>query len=154
MTDLGNLGLSSFAYAINSEGQVVGHSKIDDGTFHAFLWERGGPMVDLNTLVFPTSDIEVVDPFTINDRGEIAAAGFLPDGEERAVILIPNGDCDDVCEARFTVSQSHPGVSAKPSSTTRETVLNGETRDALITSPRNRLRYRYYRPTSAASPAH
>src|SRR5277367_3693837 len=44
MTDLGNLGQTSFAFDINSEGQIVGHSKINDGTFRAFLWEKGGPM--------------------------------------------------------------------------------------------------------------
>jgi probable HAF family extracellular repeat protein len=49
----GNLGLTSFAFAINNRGQVVGHSLTEDGTFHAFLWEDGGPMIDLNSLIAP-----------------------------------------------------------------------------------------------------
>ncbi len=51
MTDLGNLGQTSFAYAINSNGQVVGHSLINDGgNFPRFSRENGGPMIDFNTL--------------------------------------------------------------------------------------------------------
>lgn len=79
MTDLGNLGLTSFAFAINSEGQVVGHSKINDGTFRAFLWESGGPMVDLNTLILSNSSLLLTDAEDINDRGEIAGLG-VPTG--------------------------------------------------------------------------
>ncbi len=106
MTDLGNLGLTSFAFAINSEGQIVGHSKIDDGTFRAFIWERGGPMVDLNMLVSPASDLVLADPYSINDRGEIAVTGFLPNGDEHAVILIPNGDCDDAMKRELPRARS------------------------------------------------
>ena len=92
MTDLGNLGVTSFAFAINSGGQVVGASRVDSTTVHAFIWEKGGPMVDLNTLVSPASDIELIDPYYINDRGYIAVQGVLPNGNRHAVLLIPDGD--------------------------------------------------------------
>ena len=76
MKDLGNLGHSSFAFAINSNGQVVGHSLANDGTFHAFLWENGGSMIDLNALVPPGSSLQqLTDALNINDRGEIYGVG-------------------------------------------------------------------------------
>jgi probable HAF family extracellular repeat protein len=106
MTDLGNLGQTSFAHAINSEGQVVGHSKINDGTFRAFLWEGGGPMIDLNTLIPPGSSLTLTDAIYVNDRGEIAGNGLLPNGDGHAYLLIPNGDCDDDCEGRIAASQN------------------------------------------------
>jgi probable HAF family extracellular repeat protein len=53
LTDLGNLGRTSAAEGINSSRQIVGGSRIDSTTVHAFLWENGGPMVDLNSLVLP-----------------------------------------------------------------------------------------------------
>ena len=42
MTDLGNLGVTSFAHAINSKGQVVGASRISrvPSQISAFLWEK------------------------------------------------------------------------------------------------------------------
>jgi len=42
---------------------------------HAFLWENGGPMVDLNTLIPAGSSLQLVFAFAINDRGEIVGAG-------------------------------------------------------------------------------
>lgn len=63
-------------------------------------------MVDLNTLVWPASDILLVDPYYINDRGYIAVRGFLPNGDQRAVVLVPSGDCDDACEGRIAAGQN------------------------------------------------
>jgi probable HAF family extracellular repeat protein len=97
MTDLETVGSdpSSEAKSINSRGQVVGAS-FDLSTanvdLHGFLWEDGGPIVDLNTLVPPGSGVTVTNAFDINDRGEIAGNGFLANGDARAVLLIP---CDD-----------------------------------------------------------
>jgi hypothetical protein len=42
----------------------------------------------------------------LNNRGEIAATGILPNGEHHAVLLIPTGDCDDECEARITPTRT------------------------------------------------
>jgi probable HAF family extracellular repeat protein len=50
MRFLGSLGGgSSFAYALNEAGQVVGSAQAANGQFHAFLWENG-TMRDLGTL--------------------------------------------------------------------------------------------------------
>jgi hypothetical protein len=49
-------------------------------------------MVDLNTLISSNPGIYVYFAVNINDRGEIAAAGALPNGDMRAMLLIP---CDE-----------------------------------------------------------
>jgi probable HAF family extracellular repeat protein len=72
-------------------------SSCDFTTTRAFLWENGGPMVDLNTLVVPVSNVQLSTAFDINDRGEIAAPGLLPNGDSHAVLLMP---CDE----------NHPGI--------------------------------------------
>jgi probable HAF family extracellular repeat protein len=95
MTDLQTVGNDpdSQANSINSRGQVVGASfELNGPDLHGFVWEHGGPMVDLNTLVPPGSSVFVPNAIGINDRGEIAAKGVLPTGDEHAVLLIP---CDD-----------------------------------------------------------
>ncbi|MGA7414072.1 MAG: hypothetical protein WBW33_26595, partial [Bryobacteraceae bacterium] len=40
-----------------------------------------------------------------NDRGEIAVTGILPNGDQHAILLIPDGDCDDL-EARIAAIQN------------------------------------------------
>ena len=147
MTDLGNLGVSSFAYAINSGGQVIGHSKINDGTFRAFLWEKSKPMVDLNTLVYPASDILLVDPYYINDRGYIAVRGFLPNGDQRAVMLVPDGNCDDACEGRIATSQNIATSAQYLAAGTRD----NESRVSPGSQMRNRFGQRHV-PTHLAAP--
>jgi probable HAF family extracellular repeat protein len=93
MTDLGNLGQTSFAHGINSKGQVVGASRVsfETGEVRAFLWENGGPMIDLNTLVPANSSLHLDYALSINDRGEIAGYGFLPNGDQHPFLLIPVG---------------------------------------------------------------
>jgi probable HAF family extracellular repeat protein len=95
MTDLGTLGNDPCgrAFSINLSGQVVGATDPCNGEFtHAFLWENGGPIIDLNTLVLHGSGLMVRDGDYINDRGEIAGRGVLPNGDVHAVLLIP---CDE-----------------------------------------------------------
>jgi probable HAF family extracellular repeat protein len=95
MTDLGTVGTDpdSEAFSINSQGQVVGDSGIFGGAdLHGFLWESGGPIADLNALLLPGSGLTVNTAAFITDRGEIAATGILPNGDQHAVLLIP---CDD-----------------------------------------------------------
>jgi len=98
MTDLGPplVGDTSYeAGSINSKGQIVGGSDYVD--VYGFLWEKGGPIVNLNDLVVPGSDLTVVQALFINDRGEVACLGHLPNGDGRPCLLIP---CDD----------DHPGI--------------------------------------------
>jgi probable HAF family extracellular repeat protein len=95
--DLGTLpgDLSSFGFAVNASGQVVGLSVPPSGDFdsaHAFLWENSGPMVALESLVGGGSSLRLTEPETINDRGEIAGKGFDVDGNQHAFLLVP---CDD-----------------------------------------------------------
>ena len=77
MTDLGNLGLTSYAHFINSKGQVGGGSRVSrvPSQSSAFLWEKGGPMIDLNTLIPANSSLHLAIAFSINDRGEIVGTG-------------------------------------------------------------------------------
>lgn len=100
MTDLGTVAGDpcTEAWGINSKSQVVGHSgACDFSTIRATLWEDGGPMIDLNTLVPPGSDLHLLIAYSVNDRGEIAGDGILANGDSHAFLLIP---CDE----------NHPGV--------------------------------------------
>jgi probable HAF family extracellular repeat protein len=93
MTNLGSLNgdLCSFAVGSNSKGQIIGNSVSGEceHDLHPFLWENGGPMVDLNTLIPPNSGLVLHETQYINERGEITGAAFLPNGEEHAFLLIP-----------------------------------------------------------------
>lgn len=98
MRDLGNLGITSTASAINSQGQVVGASRVSyQGTQgSAFLWQNGGPMVDLNTLIPANAALHLVFGESISDHGEIAGTGLPPgvpfeeiNSRGHAFLLIP-----------------------------------------------------------------
>ena len=79
-----------------AEGELVRLQNVHTAMRHdvIVLSEHGEPMVDINTLVLPGSDIEVVDAFQINDRGEIAGGGILPNGDFHAVLLVPASAAD------------------------------------------------------------
>jgi probable HAF family extracellular repeat protein len=124
MTDLETVGSdpSSEAKSINSRGQVVGAS-FDLSTanvdLHGFLWEDGGPIVDLNTLVPPGSGVTVTNAFDINDRGEIAGNGFLANGDARAVLLIPcDEDHADVEGCDFDTVDAETATQVRPAQIT------------------------------------
>ena len=108
LTDLGTLhgDPCSFAESINAKGQIVGASQSAlggcDQFTAAFLWESGGPSVDLNSLVPSRSTLLLTGAFWINDLGEITGRG------------IPNG-CDDVDTGGHAFllipcDQDHPGL--------------------------------------------
>jgi probable HAF family extracellular repeat protein len=89
----------SRAYGLNSRGQVVGTSTDCHNTLHAFVWQDGGPMVDLNALIQPGTGYQLTNAIDISDRGEILAKaaplGFTPDDDAdlgHLALLIP---CDD-----------------------------------------------------------
>jgi probable HAF family extracellular repeat protein len=100
MTNLGTLNGDdcSWAFHVNSEGQIVGNSfPCAGGPAHGFLWQNGF-MTDLNALLPSGSSLTPEgDGAFINDRGEIAEMGVLPDGDIHAFLLIP---CDE----------HHPGI--------------------------------------------
>lgn len=104
----------SAAFAINSHTQVVGASEQCDGTFeHAFLWEDGH-LIDLNKFVPFSSGVQLTAAPAINERGEIAVQGVLPNGDVHAFVLVPcEGDhvgdegCEDGGESRATATHSN-----------------------------------------------
>lgn len=98
--DLGALGSDqcSWASAVNSRGQAVGLSgdcSFYDPTLSAVISENGGQVVDLNTLIPSDSGVQLRNASYINDRGEIAAIGWFPDGHHGPVLLVPcqEDDC-------------------------------------------------------------
>jgi len=103
--DLGTLHgeACSRGRGLNARGQVVGGSSDCRNFLHAFVWEEGGPMLDLNELIAPSSGWQLTNAFNINDRGEILAkaapVGFTPNDDEdlgHLVLLVP---CDDGSES-------------------------------------------------------
>jgi len=89
-TNLSTIGGFSWGASTNDSGEVVG---ICGDSFNcAFLWEDGGPIVDLNTLVPPGSGLLINEADQINDRGEIAAQSWDANGNNHILLLIP---CDE-----------------------------------------------------------
>jgi probable HAF family extracellular repeat protein len=71
--------------------QIVGASDDCAGNTSAFLWEDDSS-VDLNTLVISNpSSAQLNIARSINERGEIAVQGVLPNGDVHAFLLIPSG---------------------------------------------------------------
>jgi probable HAF family extracellular repeat protein len=109
MTDLGALDPwpCSTALSVNSRGQVIGDTGICGvGGGPNFYSEDGRPMVDINTLVLPGSDLQIIELFSINERGEIAGAGVLPNGDVHAILLVPA--CAEDIVAANAVSPFQP----------------------------------------------
>jgi probable HAF family extracellular repeat protein len=123
LRDLGTVhgNTNSYAGAINNSGQVVGLSATEiAGIYQAFLWENGGPMVDLNTLIPPNSSLYLNNAFAINDRGDIAGIGTprgCSDGFPscgHAFLLIPCGEGEEGCEDDTTGTAAATRVSPAP----------------------------------------
>jgi len=97
MTDLGVAATCTrgTAHTINSRGEVGGGfggctpDPDDRAIGRGFYWQKGKPIVDVNSLITPASNIWVDDISFINDAGQMAGTGVLPDGSTRAVLLVP-----------------------------------------------------------------
>jgi probable HAF family extracellular repeat protein len=143
MQDLGTVGTGpcSRADSINESGQIVGESTHFCGSHKsvAFLWENGGPMIDLNSFVPPGSGIVLNDAAFINEQGEIAVDGHL-NGDHHAFILVPVGDCDDACESRIAANQNN-AMSIQSSATQKQGSDSPVNRASEF---RNRLMQRYH----------
>jgi probable HAF family extracellular repeat protein len=89
MKDLGTLpgGTVSGAFAINERGQVVGSSRVANGETHAALWEPDGTIIDLGTLVVPSSQSLA---FAVNESGQ--AVGWSSFVERRGEGLLWDRD--------------------------------------------------------------
>jgi hypothetical protein len=115
---------------------------------HGFLWEHGGPIVDLNTLVPPGSGLTVRSVLDINDRGEIAGNGVLPNGDLHAVLLIPCDEnhadvegCDFDTVPAATAAQVRPTQITQPSVAATEAKLSpAETMTRIRSMMANRNR--------------
>lgn len=147
--DLGTLpgDACSRGRAINSRGQVVGGtSDCVTGFIHAFVWQEGGPMRDLNKLIRQGSGLQITNAFNINDRGEILAKSFpigtTPNDDEdlgHLVLLIPcdrddhAGECadhdrsDDDAVAAPTAAPASSRAAVVPHSRHSLTTEDGDT---------------------------
>ena len=108
LVDLGTLdgALSSRAYGVNSDSQVVGEfgSGFGLGGSSAFIWDPTSGMVDLNTLL-SKSDREIWSLAVatgINDSGQISGEGF-EDGVLHGFVITPTSG-----------SNSDPSVAPTP----------------------------------------
>jgi probable HAF family extracellular repeat protein len=120
MTDLGVIDgdACSTGNGVNSRGQVVGDAGVCFVGGRAWLWENGGPMVDLNDLALPGSGLHLQDATIINDRGEIVCTGVLSNGDQHAVLLVPVGEGEARANSGAVTTQS-PAPRYASSSTQR-----------------------------------
>ncbi|MEX2307082.1 MAG: PEP-CTERM sorting domain-containing protein [Pirellulales bacterium] len=81
---MNDLGVSnSYGFGINGSGQVVGYF----GNV-AFLYTSGSGLVDLNSLIDPSSGWELSTALAINDAGQITGWGLIG-GQQHAYLLTP-----------------------------------------------------------------
>jgi probable HAF family extracellular repeat protein len=137
MIDLGILAgdTCSTAYAINSSEQIVGDSGNCGAINRGFLVENGSPIVDLQTLVLPGSEVTISETNYINDAGEISGFGTNSNGDQRGLLLIPcdekhPGVCEDysvieVADPRTSVSTAIKQGSESPAEETASPLRNG-----------------------------
>jgi probable HAF family extracellular repeat protein len=87
--DLGTFGgTEGWCMGINDQGQSVGFAMISSGVHHGFYYDGTNPMVDLNTLIDPTSGWTINEGDAINNRGQITGNGTFG-GVMHAFILTP-----------------------------------------------------------------
>jgi hypothetical protein len=103
-------------------------------------------MIDLNTLIPPDSAMHLYWAFNINDRGEIAGLGALPNGDTHAFLLIPCGENHDDSECE---DEGGEGTAVGRGETNqRPNVLPENVRELL----RQRMAQRYHIRGFGASP--
>jgi probable HAF family extracellular repeat protein len=117
MTDLGvaNGWPCSTAIDINAKGQIIVNTGICGvGGGPGSLWQDG-ILYDLNTLIPPNSGFVIGDPNFINDRGEIAVTGILPNGDQHDLLLIPDDNKDDDASSESAATHVMPALIDRPS---------------------------------------
>jgi probable HAF family extracellular repeat protein len=136
---------------INDRDQIVGFAySCETGVYAAFLWENG-EMVDLNTLIPGDSGIDLQFGSWIDEDGVIAAQGVLTSGsnmgDNRAVLLIPNGQCDaEVQAARAAVLKNMSAARSSANATGAALMKGG----ALLRGPDGRVNPMFLKPVSPA----
>jgi probable HAF family extracellular repeat protein len=121
----------SQAFSINEKSQVVGVSDscATGADLHGFLWENGGPIIDLNKLVVPSAGLTVVSAVFITERGEIGCLGTLANGDAHGCLLIP---CDEShadvegCDYAMAETSSAAQISAPSALSGRSPEVRGE----------------------------
>jgi probable HAF family extracellular repeat protein len=90
LTDLGVLpgAQYSFAYGINSTGQIVGTGDDSSSAVVALLWTGDGTIHDLNTLIAPGIARTLVSANAINDAGQIVANATAKSGKGNYALLL------------------------------------------------------------------
>src|SRR3981081_1770205 len=91
MQDLGSLGGSSYALALNSSGEVVGYFVTTLGDLRAFLWTANGSMQDIGTLGGANSVA-----FGINDAGEVSGWAVTTSGQVHSFVWMATGGMKDI----------------------------------------------------------
>ena len=144
----------SFANAINSRSQIVGVSlSCATGDERAFLWEDGGPMVDLNTLIPANSSLRLAQAFNINDKGEIVGLGVRPGDPTQdqqlaffghVFLLIPCENEEEACNdsREATTAETRINAVSVAQSPTTSRQLDRE----IVAAWRARLTRRYHIP--------
>jgi len=150
-TDLSTLSEDdcSQPFRINNNDQIVGVSfSCETGASHAFIWEHG-EMMDLDTLIPSAAGIQLTSANWITDDGFIAAQGVLTAGSDmgatRAVLLIPNGDCDPAVQAAATQGAKIRAAAQLPSAAL------GSAKKPLIFGADGRLDPMFFKPFSMAA---
>ena len=151
LIDLGTVGADrcAEAYSINSLGQVVGESGDCGGPLpnHGWVWQNSGPVVNLNSLIVPSSPIRFGHAVFINDRGEISGDGYLPNGDVHAIVLIPCDEnhpdiagCDYSLVNAAAAQSSAAPIPTANAGTTQANLTPGEVKDRMraLLSKRNR----------------
>jgi probable HAF family extracellular repeat protein len=90
-TDLGTLpgDASSAAFGMNDKGQIVGTSTDASGNSRAVIWEDGA-IYDLNTLIPPSSNLDLFYGGDINDAGVVAGQALdTTTGNSPAFVATP-----------------------------------------------------------------
>lgn len=77
-------GQHSWAYASNSQGQIVGESSTGSGQLHAFVWDPDNGMTDIGTLGGNNSYAR-----DINDAGQVVGYSQKSNGRIRAFVWDP-----------------------------------------------------------------
>jgi probable HAF family extracellular repeat protein len=90
LKDLGVLsgGQYSFAYGINSTGQIVGTGDSSTSAIVALLWTADGTIHDLNTLIAPGIARTLVSANAINNAGQIVVNATAKTGKGNYALLL------------------------------------------------------------------
>ena len=101
-------------------------------------------MTDLGAQVLPGSGFATIEPFGINDMGEIIGNGTLLNGDVRAVLLEPVGNCNGECQADTTGGENV--TAAQQKTTTSMTALQESRPTTILERLRSQMRQRYQIP--------